>query len=166
MAMASTPAVGPNPTTRTNTSAQTSSGTERSTTVHPRTACLSHAGPRAMRPPTALTDSRSVIASASGSAIRPASAMPAVAIATVRQVSRASNARNSASWRSGTNCARKRPVTRRLRASNSVHGWNSASTSSGHSTTTAASTPNMRRDSAGSRPAPAFTGTSPAAAAQ
>ena len=66
--MASTPAVGPRPTTRTKTSAHTSSGTLRSTTSPQRTAWRSQNGPRAMRPLSADTDSTRTASSASGTA--------------------------------------------------------------------------------------------------
>jgi hypothetical protein len=64
--MASTPAVGPSPTTRTKTSAHTSSGMLRSTMSSQRTAWRSQNGPRAMRPDSADTDSTRVDSSVSG----------------------------------------------------------------------------------------------------
>ena len=153
MPIASTPAVGPRPTTRTNSSAHTSSGTERSSTAVQRSAWRSAACGAPMREASALTDSRADAPIASGTAISQAIASPAVAMATVRQVSRASRPRNSASARGGTNCARKRPVDRRLRSSSSCQGLNSVSTNSGHSSTARPSSSVQRRSSAGSRPA-------------
>ncbi len=123
----------------------------RSTISVQRTSWRSQNGPRAMRPDSAETDSTRVDSSVSGIATTSASVMPAVAIATVRQVSRATIARNSASCAGGqklpTNCA----LTFRLSRSTSTHGLNSVATSSGHSSTSAAPVQNTRPSHAGSR---------------
>ena len=149
--MASTPAVGPSPTTRTKTSAHTSSGTLRSTISNQRSSCRSQNGPRAMRPDSAETDSTRVETSASGTASTSANVKPAVAMATVRQASRATIARNSAECAGGRKLARNWPVTARLRGSNSPAGRNSVATSSGHSSTAAAASQPSRPSQAGSR---------------
>jgi hypothetical protein len=149
--MASTPAVGPRPTTRTNTSAHTSSGTLRSTIATPRTALRSSEGVHAMEPPSAETERFRTLASASGTAISQASVRPAVAMATVRQVSRATRARNSTPWAGGRNPARKPAATLALWASKNTQGLNSVATSSGHSSTKPADAQNSLDCHAGSR---------------
>ena len=67
-----------------------------------------------------------------------ASTMPAVAMATVRQVSRATSARKSGFRAGGKKSPRKRKVGFRLPGSSSTQGLNSVSTSKGHSSTSAA----------------------------
>jgi hypothetical protein len=148
--MASTPAVGPRPTTRTKTSAQTSSGTLRSTISTALTACRHQNGPRAMRPASADTDSTRTASSASGTASTSASVTPAVAIATVRQVSRSTSARNSGCSTGGKKLAMKPPLTRRLSGCSSIQGRNSVATASGHSSTSAAAVQKTRASQAGS----------------
>ena len=134
--MASTPAVGPRPTTRTKTSAHTSSGTLRSTISSQRTAWRSQNGPRAMRPDSAETDSTRVDSSVSGTASTSASVMPGggdghrapgLARHHRQELGRMRRRQEAAP---GT-----APVTFRLSASNSIQGRNSVATSSGHSST-------------------------------
>ena len=149
--MASTPAVGPSPTTRTNSSPHTSSGIDRNTTSVQRTSWRQAAGHRPIGVASALSDSREVASSASGTAASHASASPAVAMATVRQVSRSSSARKSASWRGGTKSDTNFQLAPRLRASASVAGLNSVHTSSGQANTAATSSSDTRRSTAGSR---------------
>ena len=87
MASASTPAAGPRPSACTNISAHTISGIARSPTITSRTPWRT-AWPR-QRPsagPIAEIDSERVAPIASGTAIAKASAMPAVAIASVCSV--------------------------------------------------------------------------------
>jgi hypothetical protein len=149
--MASTPAVGPRPTTRTNTSAHTSSGMLRNTISSQRTAWRSQNGPRAMRPDRAEMDSTRVLTSVSGMATTRASVTPAVAMATVRQVSRTTMRTNSASCASGQKLPRNCPVTFRLSGSSRIQGLNSVATPSGHSSTSMASIQKRRLCQAGSR---------------
>ena len=131
-AIASTPAVGPRPTMRTNSSAHTSSGTERSTIrIQRRTWRTTPASGR-MRPvPRREIDRRSLMTKVAGMATISASVRPAVAIATVCQVSRSTIARKAGSVSGVRKSRRKPPAARRLCASNSSHGLNSAATSSG-----------------------------------
>ena len=76
--------------------------------------------------------------------------MPAVAMATVRHVSRATISKKSASVLGGTKSPRNRNVGFKLWAEKSVQGLNSASTSMGHRITSAASDQNTRPVQAGS----------------
>jgi hypothetical protein len=89
-----------------------------------------------MRPvPSREIDRRSVTISVAGMAPSRASARPAVAMATVCQVSRSSimpGIRRSCAG--GRKPARKRPVAPRLCQSNRIQGLNSLVTSIGHST--------------------------------
>ena len=149
--MASTPAVGPRPTTRTNTSAQTSSGTLRNRMSSQRTPWRTMKGSACMRPGNAETESALVDISVSGIATSNASAMPAVAMATVRQHSRATNSRNSPSIFGGEKSLRKRRVDFSVSGSNSVHGLNSVRTSAGASRTNATQSQKTRDIQAGSR---------------
>ena len=149
--MASTPAVGPSPTTRTNTSAHTSSGMLRRMISSQRTAWRSTKGSACMRPVSAEIDSALVDSSVSGIATSSASAMPAVAMATVRQASRATIHRNSPSIFGGKKSARKRRVDFSVSGSNRVQGLNSVTTSAGASSTSAAQNQNSRGSQAGSR---------------
>src|SRR3990167_2839102 len=149
--MASTPAVGTRPTTRTNTSAQISSGTLRSRISSQRTPWRSTAGMSAMRPLSAEIDSARTDSSVSGSASSSASTMPAVAIATVRQVSRATISKNSGSSLGGTKSPRNLSVDLSVPASSSPQGLTSVSTSAGHSSSSAASAQKTRPRQAGSR---------------
>ena len=89
--------------------------------------------------------------SVAGIATSNASVMPAVAIATVCQVSRATSSRNSLPMAGGKNEEINVQVGPRLPSSNSTHGRNSAATSIGHSTTSAAPSQNSRPSQAGSR---------------
>jgi len=86
-----------------------------------------------------------------GTAISSARANPAVAIATVRQVSRATSSKNSGSTLGGTKSARNLSVDLSVPGSNITHGLNSVSTSAGHSNSSAASAQNTRPRHAGSR---------------
>jgi len=89
-----------------------------------------------MRPvPRREIDSRSLTISVAGIAPSSASERPAVAMATVCQVSRSTIARKSASTTGCRKPDRKRAVAVRLCASNSSQGLNSLNTSIGHSTT-------------------------------
>jgi len=92
-----------------------------------------------------------------GIAITRASAMPAVAMATVRQASRATISRNSPSILGGKKSLMNCRVDFRVSASNSVHGRNSVTTSAGASSTVAASSQNTRASQAGSRSCGAVT---------
>ena len=76
---------------------------------------------------------------------------PAVAIATVRQVSRATIAKNSAPCAGGKKLARKLPPERRLSGASKIQGLNSVATINGHSSTSAAEVQNSRPSQAGSR---------------
>ena len=80
-----------------------------------------------------------------------ASTMPTVAMATVRQASRMTISRNSASIFGGKKSLMKRFVDLRVAGSNSVHGLNSVMTSAGASSAAAASSQNTRVIHAGSR---------------
>ena len=104
-----------------------------------------------MRPVRADTDSTLVESSVSGIAISSASAMPAVAIATVRQHSRSTRRRNSPSIFGGKKSAMKRRVDLSASGSNRIHGLNSVATSAGAISTSAASAQNTRPLQAGSR---------------
>ena len=105
--MASTPAVGPKPTTRTNTSAQINSGMLRSKIKVARTHQRNTAGQRSMRPDKVEIDNTLVASKLKGTANKSASVTPAVAMATVRQVSRTIICRNSASYTSGQKLRKK-----------------------------------------------------------
>ncbi len=149
--MASTPAVGPRPTTRTNTSAHTSSGTLRNTISSQRTNCRNQNGPRAIRPDSAEIESRRTDISASGIATTNASVTPAVAMATVRQVSRAIMLKNSALTTNGQKVAMNWRLILRLSGSRKIQGLNSVATMSGHSSTAPRVSQNTRAVHAGSR---------------
>src|SRR5450830_258023 len=149
--MANTPEVGPSPTTRTKISAQISSGTLLSSISSQRTAWRTDAGKNAMRPTNADTDKVREAINASGTAHPRASVMPAVAMATVRQVSRATIHKNSGSSLGGKKSPKKCKVGCRLCGLNSVQGLNSASTSSGQATASVAHSANTRPIQAGSR---------------
>lgn len=149
--MASTPEVGPSPTTRTNTSAQTSSGMLRRIASSRRTPWRSQNGPAAMRPESAEMDRPLEASSASGTASSRPRKTPVVAIATVRQLSWATSVRKSRSCAGGQKSARKRPLSCRLSGCQSSQGRNSVATSSGHSSTGSASRSATRPGQAGSR---------------
>ena len=76
---------------------------------------------------------------------------PAVAIATVRQVSRASMVKNSTSNFGGKKSAKKCQVGLSAPGSNNSDGLNSVKTISGHMMTAAANHQNTRLSQAGSR---------------
>ena len=84
-----------------------------------------------MRPGSAETDSTAVEARASGMANTNASAMPAVAMATVRQVSRATMARNSALTFGGKKSPMKRAVTLTLSGAKNSQALNSVAYNTG-----------------------------------
>src|SRR5574343_802693 len=149
--MASTPAVGPRPTTRTNTSAQISSGMLRSTISVARTSQRSTAGQRSMRPDKADNDKTRVAKRLKGTASTSASVTPAVAMATVRQVSRTTMSMNSALWISGQKVDKNCAVTFRFSGSHSTHKRNSVATANGHNSTKARLSQNTRWKKAGSR---------------
>ena len=102
-------------------------------------------------PVNADTDKTRTDSSASGTASTSASAMPAVAMATVRQVSLATSSKNSPSTFGGKKSLKNLKVGFKLPASNSVQTLNSVSTSAGHSSTVPASSQNKRPNQAGSR---------------
>jgi hypothetical protein len=112
-----------------------------------------------MRPLRAETDSTRVHTRVSGTATTSASVRPAVAMATVRQVSRATIARNSHPSTGGRKLARKSPVTLRFWASKRIQGLNSVATISGHSSTRPAPVQKTRPSQAGSREGGAARGT-------
>ena len=149
--MASTPAVGPRPTTRMKTKAHTNSGTLRSSTSNQRKASRKKNGALAMRPGNMESDIARLDNKHSGTANSSARVMPAVAMATVRQVSRATRLKNSGPTAGGKKLARKRPLVLRLSACSNVAGRNSVATKSGHNKTKAADTQKTRLHHAGSR---------------
>ncbi|MEZ5660145.1 MAG: hypothetical protein R3E83_16870 [Burkholderiaceae bacterium] len=109
-AIASTPAVGPRPTTLTNSSAQTSSGTLRRNTSNQRTPWRTSTLVLCIGRPRADCDRRALAIRVSGTeAIHPSSS-PAVAVATVIQVACSTRRRNSGEICGGKKVARKRPV--------------------------------------------------------
>jgi len=118
--------------------------------VH-RTMRRHHVGTDAMRPDRAEMDSTRTDSSAIGTAMSRPSVMPEVAMATVRHVSRATRARNSASSRSGQKLPRKCALALRLSPSSRIQGLNSEATASGHSSTIATLIQNTRPAQAGSR---------------
>ena len=151
-AIASTPAVGPRPTMRTNSSAHTSSGTERRIIRIQRRPWRTSAANGCTRPvPRREIDRRSVMTKVAGIATSKASVRPAVAIATVCQVSRSTIARNSGSCAGTRKSSRNIPAARRLCASNSSQGLNSAPASSGYSRTMKIAAQVTRVRHAGSR---------------
>ena len=89
--------MGPRPTTRTNTKAHTNSGMLRNTMRVTRTQPRKTAGQRFMRPDKADRDNTRVATRLNGTARTKASVMPAVAMATVRHVSRTTMRMNSVS---------------------------------------------------------------------
>ena len=107
--------------------------------------------PRPGPGPMRATASARVATIASGTAMRNASAIPAVAIASVSSVAFASRARNSGASDGGKKPARKLAITRALSPVNSCAGRNSARTSSGQRTTAAATSAATRAGAAGSR---------------
>ncbi|MNF38298.1 hypothetical protein D3C84_192420 [compost metagenome] len=151
--MASTPAVGPRPTARTNSRAQTISGTLRRTISRPRTGQRSACAHQAGRPPrcSADSDSARLASRAPGMAISRARAMPAVAMARVSRVARPSNRRNSRSCASGQKSARKRPILAAFCSSNSSARFSSLSARPGHNSSTASRVRARRGRAAGSR---------------
>ncbi|MNN43171.1 hypothetical protein D3C81_1573940 [compost metagenome] len=151
--MASTPAVGPRPTARTNNSAQTISGMLRSTISSRRTGQRRAFDHQRGRPPRASadTDSTRVASSAQGTASSQASAMPAVAMARVSRVARPSRARNSPSCAGGQKAARKLPMVAALPGSNSTARFSSLSCRPGHSRARASTLSSRRGRAAGSR---------------
>ena len=149
--MAMTPAVGPKPTTRTKISAQISSGTLRSTTINQRRSVRNMVGSLSIFPVNADTDKTLTESNASGIASTNAITMPAVAMATVRQVSLATSSKNSPSILGGKKSLKNFKVGFKLLASKSVQTLNSVSTSMGHSSTPTASSQKTRADQAGSR---------------
>ena len=104
-----------------------------------------------MRPESAEIDSTRVLSSVSGTATTTAKVMPAVAMATVRQVSRATIAQNSASHAKGQKLAMNCALILTLSGSSSTQGLNSVATPSGHSSTKLRLIQNTRPSQAGSR---------------
>ena len=153
MAIASTPAVGPRPTARTNSKAQTISGTLRSTISRPRTgqrrACAHQAGlpPRAR----ALIDRARLARRAKGMANSQANAMPAVAMARVCKVAWASSSRKSRSWAGGQKPLTNWPMLRRLSGATSTARFSSLNCKPGHSRASASTVRSKRGRAAGSR---------------
>ncbi|MCY1503861.1 hypothetical protein D9M68_380040 [compost metagenome] len=146
MASASTPAAGPSPSARTNSSAHTISGMARNTISSQRAACRTM--PACTRPgpgPMREMDSARVVTKPSGAPISSAMAVPAVAMARVSSVALASSARKAGELSGGKKPARKPPMTARLPLPNSAQGLNSESASTGHATASAASQPARRR---------------------
>jgi hypothetical protein len=92
-----------------------------------------------------------VASKVSGKAITNAKVIPAVAIATVRQVSLATIFKNSASILGGIMSPKKLSVGFRFDASKSIQGLNSVATSIGQKITTKVSAQNKRWKIAGSR---------------
>ncbi|MNP06691.1 hypothetical protein D3C76_986860 [compost metagenome] len=101
--MASTPAVGPRPTARTNSSAQTISGTLRRKISKPRTGMRTRRDHPPARPlrDAARSDRARLARRLVGIASSSAKAMPAVATARVCKVAVYSSWRNSASCAGG-----------------------------------------------------------------
>ena len=108
-----------------------------------------------MRPVSAEMDSTRTDSNASGTAKTSASVSPAVAMATVRQVSRATMVRNSLFILGGKKSPKKCKVGLSAPGSTSTQGLNSLRTSIGHSITSAASAQKTRPRQAGSRRAAA-----------
>ncbi|PAV93373.1 hypothetical protein WR25_15967 [Diploscapter pachys] len=135
MAMASTPAVGPRPTARTNNSAQTISGTLRRKISRPRTgrrAARDH-GPRRPALEAARKDNARLASRLAGTASSSARLMPAVATARVCTVAVSSKSRNPASWAGGQNALTKPAICWRFSACNSTPGSSSLRRRPGHS---------------------------------
>ena len=126
----------------------------RSTIKVARTHQRNIAGQRSIRPDNADSDKTRVANKLIGTARTKASVTPAVAMATVRQVSRATMRMNSALWTGGQKLAKKALVTFRLLGSHMTQGRNSVATPSGHnSNRTKLSQKNLERKS-GSRNLP------------
>ena len=104
-----------------------------------------------MRPFKAEIDNTRTDNKHSGIASSIAKVKPAVAIATVRQVSRASMVKNSTSNFGGKKSAKKCQVGLSAPGSNNSDGLNSVKTISGHMMTAAANHQNTRLSQAGSR---------------
>src|SRR5450755_1054749 len=151
MASARTPAPGPRPRARTKTRAHTTSGMARRKLSTPRTPARKAAPDHCPGPgPMPATARARVASTASGAATTNARAMPAVAMASVSSVALPRSARKSGDVAGGTKPARKVAITCRLPAPKSCQGWNSASASSGHNTTTATTSIVSRPRRAGS----------------
>ena len=116
-----------------------------------RSSVRNAAGSLFILPVNADTDKTRTDSSASGTASTSARAIPAVAMATVRQVSLATSNKNSPSIFGGKKSPKNFKVGFKLLASNSVQTLNSVSTSAGHSSATPASSQNRRPIQAGSR---------------
>ncbi len=152
MAMASTPAVGPRPTARTNSNAQTISGMLRSTISRPRTGQRRAWVHQAGRPPrlSAESDSARVARRAQGMAMASARVMPAVAMARVSSVACQSRARKSPPCSGGQKAETKLPMVSALLPSNSTPMSSSLNRRPGQSSATASSVSSRREVAAGS----------------
>jgi len=109
---------------------------------------------RFMRPDKADSDKTRVAIKHMGTASTKASVTPAVAIATVRQVSRTTMCMNSALYTSGQKLAKKSRVTFRLSGSHNTQGRNSVATPNGQRSTMAKLSQNTRDEKSGSRSLP------------
>ncbi|MNI49962.1 hypothetical protein D3C73_1046010 [compost metagenome] len=111
--MASTPAVGPRPTARTNSKAQTISGTLRRKISNPRTGQRNNRPKALGRPLREAADNESarLASRLAGMANSKARAMPAVAMARVCNVACHSNWRNSSPWAGGQKAETNRPIS-------------------------------------------------------
>lgn len=153
MAIASTPAVGPRPTARTNSRAQTISGTLRRKISNPRT------GQRNSRPSVlgrplreaADNDSARLANKLAGTANSKARAIPAVAMASVCRVACHSNWRNSSPWAGGQKAETNRPISLWLSALSSTPRSSSLKWIPGHSRASANRLSSRRGRVAGSR---------------
>ena len=153
MAIASTPAVGPSPTARTNSSAQTISGTLRRKINSPRTGILSRRDQAPERPPreAARNDKARLASRLAGTASSSASTIPAVATANVCRVASYSSSRNSPSCAGGQKALVKLAICWRFSACSSTPGFSSLNCAPGHSRASATRATNRRGTNAGSR---------------
>jgi hypothetical protein len=106
-----------------------------------------------MRPDSAERESTRVDNRVAGKAMTKAKVIPAVAIATVRQVSRATSQRKSSPTSGGMKALKKRSVGSRLPSANNTQGRNSVSVSSGQSNNKPSKNQVRRPFQAGSRQA-------------
>ncbi|MNP35081.1 hypothetical protein D3C76_1283990 [compost metagenome] len=151
--MASTPAVGPRPTARTKSSAQTISGTLRRKISRPRTGQRRAWAHQAGRPPRCRADSDSarLAQREAGRAITSARLMPAVAMARVSRVARPNSWRNSSPCSGGQKPERNWPMVWTLPGSSSTAGFSSLSSRPGQSNARASRVSSSRGRAAGSR---------------